>query len=76
MKKINLDQELYSLQDTLEILSKHFKGWTYKPKLREVFKFYPKYEVIKLGQGHGMRYFIKREKLQELIKDIENGELS
>lgn len=74
--KINLDQELYSLKDTREILVKHFKGWTFNAKLREVFKFYPKYEVIKIGQGQGMRYFIKREKLQELIKDIENGELS
>ena len=75
MKKINLDQELYSLKDTLEILSKNFKGWSDKPKLREVFKFYPKYEVIKIGQGHGTRYFIKREKLQELIDDIKSGEL-
>ncbi len=74
--KINLEQELYSLQDTLDILSKHFKGWAYKPKLREIFKFYPKYKVIKIGQGHGMRYFIKREDLQKLIKDIESGELS
>ena len=74
--KINLGQELYSLQDTLAILSKHFKGWAYKPKLREVFKFYLKYEVIKIGRGHGMRYFIKRENLQKLINDIESGELS
>jgi len=74
--KINLDRELYSLKDALEILSKHFEGWKAKAKLREVFKFYPKYEVIKYGQGHGMRYYIKREKFQELIKDIENGELS
>ena len=74
--KINLDRELYSLKDALEILSKHFEGWKGKPKLREVFKFYPKYEVIKMGQGHGMRYYIKREKLEELIKDIESGQLS
>ena len=74
--KINLDKEIYSLQDTLEILSTHFKGWAYKPKLREIFKFYPKYKVIKIGHGHGMRYFIKREDLQKLIKDIESGELS
>ena len=75
MTKINLDKEIYSLRDSYEILSKHFKGWTHKPKLREIFKFYPKYEVIKIGQGVGVRYFIKREKFQELIKDIESGEL-
>ena len=75
MNKIILDQELYSLKDTLKILSENFENWKDKPKLREVFKFYPKYEVIKIGHGHGMRYFIKREKLQELIDDIKSGEL-
>ena len=76
MNKINLDQEVYSLKDSVEILSKHFKGWSYKEKLREVFKFHKKYEVTQMGgQGRSKRYIIKQEKLQELINDIKSGEL-
>ena len=74
--EINLDKEIYSLKESLEIISNHFRGWTSKYKLAAIFQYHRKYQVIKQGRGQRTRFFIKREKLQELINDIESGDLS
>jgi hypothetical protein len=76
MPKIELHQELYSLNDTRDILSKAFKGWSSKYKISAVFQYHPEYEVIKMGEGQGLRYFIKKEKLAQFMEDIEAGKIN
>jgi hypothetical protein len=72
---IKLEKEIYSLSESLEIISGHFKGWSSKYKLSAIFQYHPKYEVIKQGSGQRTRFFIRREKLRELIRDIERGQI-